>query len=240
MSYTVYCLTLPNGKRYVGQTGRNVEDRWNKGYGYVDNPPLFDDIIKFGWENVGKTILAVVDDKKSSLDEERRYIQEYGTIWPNGYNRETKSSMDRVKIERDVFDEFLINLNAFLDFKPTEGMKMKVFIHCILVSERSNPETGSDGNVFKVQRVVKSVMKEMPEVSDTAVRMHISRLAKDGFVIPTDIRGEYYINPKYGIKGTITEKTFLELTVVKNPKDSVCPNEDFEKGGNDGEHATRR
>lgn len=128
-------------------------------------------------------------------------------------------------------DFFVAYFGAWKDFKPTEGMKMKVFIHCILVSERSNPETGSDGNVFKVQRVVKSVTKEMPEVSDTAVRMHISRLAKDGFVIPTDIRGEYYINPKYGIKGTITEKTFLELTVVKNPKDRVSPNEDFEKGG---------
>lgn len=112
-----------------------------------------------------------------------------------------------------VSDFFIAYFGAWKDFKPTEGMKMKVFIHCILMSERSNPATGVDGNVFKVQRVINSVRKEMPELSDTAVRMNISRLSKDGFVIPSDVRGEYFINPKYGIKGTISEKTFCELTL---------------------------
>jgi len=112
-----------------------------------------------------------------------------------------------------VSDFFIAYLGAWNDFKPTEGMKMKVFIHCILASVRSNPADGFDGNVFKVQRVINSIKKEMHELSDTAVRMNISRLAKDRFIIKSSIRGEYYINPKYGVKGTISERTYCKLTL---------------------------
>lgn len=117
-----------------------------------------------------------------------------------------------------VSDFFVAYLGAWNDFKPTEGMKMRVFIHCILMSSRSNPaDSAGDGNIFKVQRVIQSVRKEMPDVSETAIRMNISRLAKDGFVIQTSVRGEYYINPKYGVKGSISERTYMRLTLEKAP-----------------------
>ena len=219
MGYCVYCLTLPNGKKYIGQTGRKAEERWCCGYGYRDNPVLFEDIMKFGWDNVDKKILSIVSTREEALSMEKAFINNYNTLEPNGYNRVrvNEERLNCVSIETKLSDDVLINPIAFLDFKATEGMKMKVFIHCILVSERSNPDTGNDGNVFKVQRVVKSIRKEMPEISGAAVRMNISRLLKDGFVIRTDVRGEYFINPKYGIKGTITEKTYLQLTIERQP-----------------------
>ena len=46
------------------------------------------------------------------------------------------------------------------------------------------------------------------------------------------IRGKYLINPKYGIKGRITEDTYTELVLRRFPKGRILPNKDFEpKGG---------
>lgn len=228
--FSVYCLTFPNGKRYVGQTGRLVEDRWRNGYGYKDNPVLFSDILLYGWDNINKNVLCVCCNRKEALLAEKRYIDEFCSLEPNGYNRENKESLPRVNFVSNGTsnEKVTLNLGAWKDFKPTEGMKMKVFIHCIMVSVRSNPLDEFDGNVFKVQRAVNSVMKELEEinkeresdgkdkknVSEASIRMSISRLAKDGFIIPTDVRGEYYINPKYGIKGSIRQNTYCKLTLA--------------------------
>jgi hypothetical protein len=45
------------------------------------------------------------------------------------------------------------------------------------------------------------------------------------------IRGKYLINPKYGIKGRITEDTYTELVLRRFPKGRILPNEDFGKEG---------
>ena len=144
-------------------------------------------------------------------------------------NMETgEMSSLRVKMNLHSASEFFIAyLGAWKDFKPSEGMKMKVFIHCILSSVLSNPsDSDSDGNIFKVQSVIRSVQREMSDVSSTAIRMNILRLHHDGFIIKSSVRGEYYINPKYGVKGAITERTFLEL----NLRASAHPSKDSDSG----------
>lgn len=159
----------------------------------------------------------------------KKEIYKTDNIWCK-VNMETGETEEmRAKMPlHSVSDFFIAYLGAWKDFKPTEGMKMKVFIHCIMVSVRSNPLDEFDGNVFKVQRAVNSVMKELEEInkererdgkdkksiSEASIRMSISRLAKDGFIIPTDVRGEYYINPKYGIKGSVRQNTYCKLTLA--------------------------
>ena len=38
--YTVYNLTDPEGKIYIGCTGKSVEERWNGGRGYYRDTPI--------------------------------------------------------------------------------------------------------------------------------------------------------------------------------------------------------
>lgn len=147
----------------------------------------------------------------------------------------------------DFFQAYFAAWNAF---KPSEGLKMKVFIHCAMVSEYSGTK-GRDGNIFRVQRVIDSVMEEFGDsayrMTPESVRMMISRLAKDGFVIRTKVRGEYRINPKFGIKGKITENTYLKMSVIKDGREAFEPDDNtsstdrggirhnygFEKGGSE-------
>ena len=52
--YTVYKLTDPEGKIYIGCTGKTVEERWHKGRGYPKGLPIREAIDRYGWENFTK------------------------------------------------------------------------------------------------------------------------------------------------------------------------------------------
>lgn len=86
MIYTIYCLTSPNGKKYVGQTSQSVTERWHGGNGYKNCTALQRAIGKYGWDNFTREILAECDSPETADELERKYIAEYGTIVPNGYN----------------------------------------------------------------------------------------------------------------------------------------------------------
>lgn len=57
MGYTVYRLTSPSNKVYIGITSRAVKKRWNNGIGYRKCPMMNSAIKKYGWENFKKEIL---------------------------------------------------------------------------------------------------------------------------------------------------------------------------------------
>ena len=51
---SVYLLTVPNGKGYVGYSDGPLDERWKNGDGSRGHPEFFADIEKYGWENIGK------------------------------------------------------------------------------------------------------------------------------------------------------------------------------------------
>lgn len=56
--YCVYChRNKINGKVYIGQTCKKVDDRWKKGKGYFKNKEFYNDICKFGWDNFDHIIV---------------------------------------------------------------------------------------------------------------------------------------------------------------------------------------
>lgn len=56
-TYSVYCHTSPNGKRYVG-ISCNPQKRWGKnGQNYAKNYRFSRAIKKYGWKNITHTIL---------------------------------------------------------------------------------------------------------------------------------------------------------------------------------------
>jgi hypothetical protein len=86
MSNGVYCLTFPNGKRYVGRGyssptskgrgRRGIEKRWND-YARLDckkQPKLYNAIIKYGWENVKKEVILLTDDVERQYAVEKQLI----------------------------------------------------------------------------------------------------------------------------------------------------------------------
>lgn len=46
--YYVYMHTFPDGRRYIGQTGKPVKERWGLGgNGYKGNKKMYDEIRRF-------------------------------------------------------------------------------------------------------------------------------------------------------------------------------------------------
>lgn len=86
--YKIYCYTFPNGKKYIGQTKRTIEQRAGaNGYCYHDSPLVHNAIQKYGWDNIKKEILEDSLTLEEANDREMYYIKLYQTTDENfGYN----------------------------------------------------------------------------------------------------------------------------------------------------------
>ena len=85
-THKVYIHKFPNGKKYVGVC-QCCEDRWSNGKGYAYNKEMYEDIQKYGWNNIEHKILIEIKDSKIAYDIERILIDELDLI-NKGYNRE--------------------------------------------------------------------------------------------------------------------------------------------------------
>ena len=86
---TIYIRTNTiNGKQYVGQTSnfKRRERDWKKLGTSYSNKELNEDRSKYGLNVWNVKILDVVEDELADKTE-RYYIEEYNTLYPNGYNK---------------------------------------------------------------------------------------------------------------------------------------------------------
>lgn len=85
-TYKVYIHTnIKNGKKYIGITRKQVNERWNNGNGYVENTKFYKDIVKYGWNNFKHEIYSDNCTYKEAIDLESYLIKKYKTV-ENGYN----------------------------------------------------------------------------------------------------------------------------------------------------------
>lgn len=88
-NYSVYVITSPEGKKYVGMTMHKPEYRWRNGEGYFQNKRFYADIKKFGWNQFKKEIAKSGMAREEAENMERLLISEYHSQNPNyGYNVE--------------------------------------------------------------------------------------------------------------------------------------------------------
>lgn len=89
MAYTIYLRrNKVNGKCYVGQTGdfKRREYNWRCLKYYYTNDHICNDRAKYGLDNFTVEVLATTDNREEALEFEQRFIRDYNTLWPNGYN----------------------------------------------------------------------------------------------------------------------------------------------------------
>lgn len=84
--HKVYIHKFPNGKKYVGVC-QCPADRWANGKGYAFNKEMYEDIQKYGWDNIEHKILLEVSDNKLAYEIERVLIEELDLI-NKGYNKQ--------------------------------------------------------------------------------------------------------------------------------------------------------
>ena len=87
-TYHIYKATnLINGKSYIGQSN-NVRSRiWQHLRRYEKENCLFhEELEKYGDENFSWEIIDETDSKEKAIELERKYIKQFNTIKPFGYN----------------------------------------------------------------------------------------------------------------------------------------------------------
>ena len=85
--YSIYVHILPDGKKYVGMTSQDVENRWQLGWGYITNKPFFNAIKSIGWINIQHKVLETIEDKETALKREEYYTLLWRSNEPEfGYN----------------------------------------------------------------------------------------------------------------------------------------------------------
>ena len=88
-AYSVYKLTFPNKKIYIGITLQKLTTRWNNGNGYKKNERMYKAIKKYGWGNVKREEIAKLLTKQQAETLERNLIEKYNTTNQKyGYNRD--------------------------------------------------------------------------------------------------------------------------------------------------------
>ena len=87
---------MVNGKQYVGQTTRTLEQRWRE---HCSNGSqctyLHNAITKYGKENFKVEPIDIALDQQELDYKESQYIKHYNTLVPNGYNLNTGGSIGR-------------------------------------------------------------------------------------------------------------------------------------------------
>ena len=75
--YTVYSLTFPNGKVYIGCTSQRLKTRFRRGRGYPIGSVVRNAIDEFGWDNVVantvETIIGKTNSKKAEIENIKKY-----------------------------------------------------------------------------------------------------------------------------------------------------------------------
>ena len=83
----VYLTTnLINGKQYVGDHASNDLDSWKTKNYLGSGHYLYYAIKKYGRDNFKKEILEQYNTRQEAFDAQEKYINEYNTLVPNGYN----------------------------------------------------------------------------------------------------------------------------------------------------------
>lgn len=89
-AYIVYKHTSPDGKVYIGITGRKAYQRWHNGHGYKQHRYFWNAIQKYGWGNIRHEVLFEGLTKEEAERKEVELIAEYKSNQREfGYNLST-------------------------------------------------------------------------------------------------------------------------------------------------------
>lgn len=132
--YSVYKITSPDNKTYIGCTSMNPKDRWDSGHGYKTNKLLWADICKFGWNAFDRCVIHTNLTEDEAYEMERNLISHYNSTDPKfGYNKSIGGKGPRgvfpsEETRRKLSESRMGEKNHFYGKHHTEEAKYKISI----------------------------------------------------------------------------------------------------------------
>lgn len=132
--YYVYIYTLPNGKIYVGQTGKPNE-RWEPKR-YVNNTELVNDINIYGWDKVKHEVVYTCESEVEARIYEALLIYMLNSESESiGYNRtKYKKRVEQLYSERVPVDKVTLN-NSFGEKNVLESTGLPISACSMLIDQ---------------------------------------------------------------------------------------------------------
>lgn len=132
-------------------------------------------------------------------------------------DKSTGEILEYKQTKKVSMDEFiLVFLHSIPEICKLEGNAIKLLI-CLWKISSFNPYNTEEGNLFYNNTFFKSQVRYFGlDMSDGSINLYISQLAKTNFIIKK-CRGAYLLNPKYFFKGTLSNRSKLQLSIEVDP-----------------------
>ena len=137
MSYIYKITNIINGKSYIGQTSRTIEDRWKEHLHNNHDIPLVRAFKKYGIENF--KIECLEECSESMVNERECYWISYYDTYYNGYNA-TLGGDGRVQYNYEAI------LNKYFELKNTEAVAK--YFGCSIDTVRAIRKKFHTGNLY--------------------------------------------------------------------------------------------
>lgn len=215
--YSVYVLTFPDGKKYVGLTRQKPEKRWRYGQGYRNQTLVYDAIKNAGgWENVKHDIVLKNVSLEVGAAKEKELISEYRTQdITYGYN---------IKNGGQTFgehsQEFLDDLhNRMVGNKYCVGRKIsQKHIQALIDGQRQSTKPRKTTKGFKHSETTKAIISEKAKARwkddsyrQKCIKTHANMSGKN--------------NPMYGRKQSEETREKIRQKAIERERLKVCAND---------------
>lgn len=122
--YNYITTNILNGKQYVGMhSSDNVDDNY-----LGSGNELKRALIKYGRENFKRTVLCICSSINEAFKNETKYIKQYNTLHPNGYNLSPAGGLLMPGCFTDKMREMLIERNKKPISEETRNKMRNKFI----------------------------------------------------------------------------------------------------------------
>lgn len=210
----IYRFVFPNGKSYIGQTKHKISTRWaqhknasetpsNKSYSF----PLYKAIRCYGWDNIQKEILIECPTEELN-DQEIKFINEFGSLSPNGYNMNTGGNSFTMSEESKRKIGAGVKTHQ-ASLSPQSLAKWKNSVR----QKHIGKHNLSDNSKVQISQSLRKFYKENPQTNETKDKRSSSRRKRgDGLPRFVNVRnfasGPIYVIAKHPL---VKYKQFNEL-----------------------------
>ena len=169
---------MVNGKQYVGQTSRTLEQRWRE---HCSNNSkcthLHSAILKYGKENFKVEQIDIALDQGELDYKEMQYIKYYNTLAPNGYNLDTGGKGSRKLSEITCYKISEHHANVSGELNPMYG--------------KERPEVGLRNKLTKSKAVNQFTIDGIFIAQDPSIREAERQTGIDNRWISGVCKGKY-------------------------------------------------
>ena len=166
----VYGITCRlNGKVYVGQTTRPLEERI---HGHIYGTLFVDkEIQKYGWKNFYVEVLEECETVQQLREREIYWMVEKNSIYPNGYN--LNDGMDNVSTFTSVWKNYETPTDPIAIVKGIIGRKWK-WVILLQLHKKENTRFNE-------------LMRRIPGITHFMLTKSLREMETDGLVIRREI-----------------------------------------------------